>query len=191
MIPRGGVEGIPPAGFLRLVTCGALFNGRREVDAAYGRALAEPRLAVAGDRDPIRLCDRALVAVDCLPPWNWRSQLLTTYISVAPEEPCGSTCRLAEWGYSASSPRFAGRYKDATTRQMDVASADCAPHFPFKVSRKAIAFWRIGFSLIAMNARTSAAPSRVPRNETMSFSDSEPSCGAGCFFPTAGAPSKK
>jgi hypothetical protein len=73
----------------------------------------------------------------------------------------------------------------------EVAHSPGRIHFPFKVSRKAIAVWRIGFCLIAMNARTRAAPSRVPRNETMSFSDSSPSCGAGCFFPAVGAPSKK
>jgi hypothetical protein len=36
-----------------------------------------------------------------------------------------------------------------------------------------MAVWRIGFCLIAMNARTRAAPSRVPRNEIMSFSDAK------------------
>ena len=63
--------------------------------------------------------------------------------------------------------------------------------FPFKVSIKAITFWRTGFCLIERKPRTRAAPSRVPRNETIASSDSPLSCGAGCFFPTDGAPSKK
>ena len=64
-------------------------------------------------------------------------------------------------------------------------------HVDFKVAMKAIRFWRIGFCLIARKLRTRAAPSRVPRNETIAPSDSSPSCGAGVFFPTVGAPSKK
>jgi hypothetical protein len=66
-----------------------------------------------------------------------------------------------------------------------------ASHLPLMVLIKPIRFWRIDLSLIARKPRTSSAPSRVPRNETIEPSDSSPSCGTDSFFPTVGRPSKK
>jgi hypothetical protein len=57
--------------------------------------------------------------------------------------------------------------------------------------KKGITLCQIVFCLIVMKARIRAAPSRVPRNETIVSSDSSPSCGAGVFFPTIGTPSRK
>jgi hypothetical protein len=104
---------------------------------------------------------------------------------------CAQSSRLAEFAGASVCPSIFAVARSVAWRCWQHFGASVDFHFPFKVSRNAMAFWRIGFCLIAMNARTRAAPSRVPRNETMSFSDSSPSCGAGVFFPTVGAPSKK
>jgi hypothetical protein len=93
--------------------------------------------------------------------------------------------------YIASQPnvRFAPEY--GGRRRCSPGAFARQIYCPFKVPINSMTLWRIAFCLIARKPRTSAAPSRVPRNETIAPSDSSPSCGAGIFFPTFGAPSKK
>ena len=111
-----------------------------------------------------------------------------------------SPCQLGAvhtWGYSdrrRSAPETSNYFRwigrGANYRFSPRATARHV-HFVFKEAIRPIRCWRISFSLIARKLRTRSAPSRVPRNETIVPSGNSPSWGAGIFFPTVGAPSKK
>ena len=110
-----------------------------------------------------------------------------------PSRPILRRNRMSDIGSVATFAGGCTRRRNCLTWIRCVAGRTRAPssHFDFKLAINPIRLWRIGFSLIARKPRTRAAPSRVPRNETIEPSGSSPSSGARIFFPALGRPSKK